>query len=367
MSLFFRLDTDGHQSPVQLEHLFAGPQRSACWLIGGGPSLDALPCNAIANSPLPKMCVNLAGTRKLRPTFWTSYDPTARFHRSIYLDPSVLKFVHRRRAMDLVPETTFKVCDCPGVVFFDRDSHRQYANLLSPTATGIVDWSDTMVQAIDILYRLGFRTVYFAGCELRVQPAAEHVQRAKENGVEPRPHELLADFLRRCAERGVTADELERLAPLPQYHFDEHKPFAAAVQTDQHYFRIAQSLRLSRSCLVRHGMELISVTPGSRLNDYFPFRAVKDVLRDVRDAVGDPDHESATGCYTRKQPVWTKDLGPMRDVLAPGESLGVERPKRRAPAVHLLKSTSDIPRTELLIEDEGWKSVEDALARAMGL
>ena len=57
--------------------------------------------------------------------------------------------------MDLVPETTFKVCECPGVVFFDRDAQRGFADFLPPMPAGIVDWNDTFVQAIEIAYRLG--------------------------------------------------------------------------------------------------------------------------------------------------------------------------------------------------------------------
>lgn len=368
-SLFFRLDTDRRAIPAPLENLFAGPQPSACWLIGGGPSLDELPCDEIARSPIPKMAINLAGTKKLRPDFWTAYDPTVRFQRSIYLDPGVLKFVHRRRAMDLVPETTFKVCECPGVVFFDRDPQRSFSNLLSPGALGIIDWADTMVQAIDILYRLGFRTIYLAGCELRVRPSAEQLARASQAGYEVRPHELLAEFIERCAEHGVSRTELEAASDWRQYHFDERKSLSAAVQTDQHYFRIAQCLRLSRSCLVRHGVELISVTPDSRLNDYFPYCSVNDVLQDIRAAVGDPDRERTRGCYTQTVDRWPKEWGPMRDVpapcrvLAPGESPGAGRFHRRPCRQRHPKSSkiSDVSRrrqtTELLIEDEGWCAV----------
>ena len=119
-SLFARLETDGNETAMRLEDLYAGPQPSACWLIGGGPSLSMLPTRRIAASALPKMSINLAGIRLLRPNFWTSYDPTARFHRSIYLDPGITKFVHRRRAMEIVPNSTFKVCECPNVLVFDR-------------------------------------------------------------------------------------------------------------------------------------------------------------------------------------------------------------------------------------------------------
>ena len=106
-SPFFRLETDGTKAAGIPQDAFAGPGRTACWIIGGGPSLTEMPCAEIAASPAPNFGVNLAGTGTLRTNLWTSYDPSARFHRSVYLDASIVKFVHRRRAMDLVPETTF--------------------------------------------------------------------------------------------------------------------------------------------------------------------------------------------------------------------------------------------------------------------
>jgi len=74
-TVFYRLNTDQTELPVPLENLYAGPTPSACWLIGGGPSLRQLPVDHIRDSPIPRMCINLSGSRLLRPTFWTSYDP----------------------------------------------------------------------------------------------------------------------------------------------------------------------------------------------------------------------------------------------------------------------------------------------------
>ncbi len=345
MSFFYRMNTDQDRLPVQLEGLYAGPQASTCWLIGGGPSLATLDVAAIAASPAPKMAINLGGARLLRPNFWTAYDPTVRFHRSIYLDPGILKFVHRRRAMDLVPETTFKVCESPGVLHFDRDSGRPFARMLDQQATGILDWADSLVQSIDILYRLGFRRVLLAGCELRVQPSAAQIELAKSRGLDAHPLETLAEFVQRCRTKGLSQQALAQVDGPTQYHFDEAKPFAAAIQTDQHYFRIVQALRLSRACLVQHGMELISVTPESRLNDYFPFQTVAEACDHITQAVGTPASEPTRGLYTQQVQRWSTTLGPMRDVKPPLWSPGtISRTTPAGPVVQ--------------VEEEGWSPVE---------
>lgn len=350
MSLFFRLHSDRTQSAAALEDTFAGTTKSACWLIGGGPSLSRLPYAAIRNSPLPKMCINLAGTRLLRPTFWTSYDPSVRFHRSVYLDPGIMKFVHRRRAMDVVPETTFKVCDCPNTYFFERDGQRGFADFVSARHERIVDWADSMVQAIDILYRLGFRVLYLAGCEMRVRPSREQLAHAAAKGVLYRPHELLQDFVERCAAAGITAEALDTVAPCPIYHFAETKPLKSAANTDHHYFRIAQYLRLSRRAMAMGGLQLISVTPHSRLNDYFPYVPVRKVLQRIAREVGDPANEPVQGQYQQTSPRTETRRGPMRDYRPhhwpPAENVARPRTKRDSGKVE------PSPR-EFLIEAEG--------------
>ena len=313
MTLFYRLTTDGRRIDVPLEETFAGASPSPCWLLGGGPSLAKLPVAEIAASPVPKLAINLAGTRLMRPTFWTSYDPSARFHRSIYLDPGIMKLVHRRRSMDLVPETTVKVCDCPNTYFFDRDGSRGFADLLAPQPKGIVDWADSMVQGIEILYRLGFRVIYLAGCEMFARPSREQLRRAAEHGVRYRPRQLLTDFLGDCERAGLSAEELDRLEPAPLYHFDEYKPFRSTVQTDFHYFRVTQYLRLSRRSMSIAGLQLVSVTPHSRLNDHFPYLPARRVLRSLRQTIGDPEREPVRGLYHQRGPRNIRPLGPMRD------------------------------------------------------
>ncbi len=232
-SLFARLETDGNETAMRLEDLYAGPQPSACWLIGGGPSLSMLPTRRIAASALPKMSINLAGIRLLRPNFWTSYDPTARFHRSIYLDPGITKFVHRRRAMEIVPNSTFKVCECPNVLVFDRQK-RGYSEFVSPLATGILDWADSLVQAIDLLYRLGFRIIYLAGCEMQIRLSPQQKNFARNRGIEHDSRLPLKHFMRQCKRGGIASQDFDRIPGPSQYHFDDRKPFAAAVQTDWH-------------------------------------------------------------------------------------------------------------------------------------
>ncbi len=372
--MFYRLCPDGSRRELDLTGAYAGPARSPCWIIGGGPSLAQLPTGDIAASPAPKFAINLAGHGLLRPDFWTSYDPTARFHRSIYLDASITKFVHRCRAMDLVPGTTFKVCESPATLFFDRDPQRGYHDFpggsaawkrpegqaaSTGSANAITDWQDSLIQALEIAWRLGFRTLYLAGCEMCIRPSPEQIEQANSLQVTYRDREPLRDFYERCRQRGLTAQALAAEVPPGQYHFDEAKPLAAAVQTDLHYFRVAQSLRLSRQAMALAGLELISVTPESRLNDYFEYRPVDAALEEVRRLVGDPATESTRGMYAPRSPVPAAHLAPMRDLPphnwtrsptppAPAAPPDAARPGRRD---RLRQAVADLPEIAVPLAD----------------
>lgn len=326
MSLFFSLGTDRVERGIDLRDRFGGPFPSACWLIGGGPSLLKLSKDEVVNSPIPKMGINLAGSRIFRPNFWTSYDPTARFHRSVYLDAGIMKFVHRRRAMDLVPGTTFKVCDCPNLYFFDRDTKRSFDNFVSSSHQKIIDWADSMIQAIDILFQLGFRRIYLAGCEMRIAPSEAQIEAAEKKGIRWEETGRMKKFLKEAEEAGLSSEELDRMPAALQYHFGESKPIQAAANTDEHYFRISQYLRLSRRSMSRAGLELISVTPNSRLNDYFEFMSVEEVASRETLKIGDPASEKTVGNYRGTKDSNSPEFGPMFDFSAPDFSK-TSRPK----------------------------------------
>jgi glycosyltransferase involved in cell wall biosynthesis len=72
------------------------------------------------------------------------------------------------------------------------------------------------------------------------------------------PGELLGDFVKRCELVGMPRDQIEELATSSQYHFAEEKSLTATIQTDFHYFRVAQSLRLARRSLALSGLKIFS-------------------------------------------------------------------------------------------------------------
>ena len=314
--MFFRLSTDQTRQPIDLQNLFAGPHGSTCWIVGGGPSLTDLPLEEIDRSPAPKLAVNLAGVKRLRPDVWTAYDPTARFHRSTYLDGRILKLLPRFRASDLVPETTFKVSDCPAVAFFDLEG-RGYHDAVQAGQKRVLDWADSLVMALDIAFRLGFRRLLLAGCDMQVRPSEEQRALARRAGVTDDPLESLGAFVRRCREAGLTTEQLQRCRPPAVYHFDETKDLNTAVSTDAHYDRITQALRQSRRTFATAGLQIVSVTPDSRLNDHFPYRPAADAAAELFRQCGDVRRETERGRYHTTGPRLPDGVGPMYDAPPP--------------------------------------------------
>lgn len=326
--LFFLATTDGTPTDATavLENSYAGVDPAACWLVGSGPSLLDSPVEHIAASPAVKIGINFSGrgpdgtTPRIIPDIWTSFDPTSRFHRSIFLDPRITKFLKADKQKDLIPGTTIKACDCPATYFF-RNETRGYGDFLDPKSGRILNALDSFIQALDIGYRLGFRRFFCVGADFIVRPSESQAELARSRGVDydhrgrvlvtkdtdPKLHyrsDRLSDFVDECVrrfggkDRRAVIEELESAGREQQYSFSETKPLAAAIHADSHYWERVQYLRLARRNLSIHGVSLVSCSPNSRLSDWFPSRDPLAVCDELRNACGDPRNERTVGRYS---------------------------------------------------------------------
>ena len=326
--LFFRASTDGTatDATAALENLYAGNDPTACWLVGSGPSILGAPVEQIAASPVVKIGVNFSGrgpdgtAPRITPDIWTSFDPTSRFHRSIFLNPRITKFLKADKQKDLIPGTTFKACDCPATYFF-RSETRGYGDFLDSRSDRILNALDSFIQALDIGYRLGFRRFFCVGADFIIRPSDAQVSLAVSCGIDfdetsgvlvtkdadPKLHyrsDRLVDFVDECIrkfggkDRRAVIEELESAGREQQYSFSETKPLAAAIHADSHYWERVQYLRLARRNLSLRGVSLGSCSPGSRLNDWFSFREPLTVCDEMTAACGDPREERTVGRYS---------------------------------------------------------------------
>lgn len=347
--MFKRVATDGTVSDCSfLCDSYAGTEPSSVWIVGSGPSLTQDVADQIKKSGAPVCCINLGGRAEdgeeplVTPDIFVAWDVVVQYPRSVFLNPRITKFLIYHRRGDLLPGGTEKACDCPNTYFVDTET-RGYADFLDPQAKRANHSRDTLILAIDILFRLGFRKMYLAGTDMIIRPSAAQIQTALAQESEKFPVEYkdglvkhflkpdpkskfvwsdrLQDFRDACERAGVAASpdavcaKMEEVERESQYRCGEQKEFKAAVNTDLHYWTVTQMLRQSRRCLSLHGVRLVSCTRDSRLNDYFPYQPAATVASEILGEVGDPKSETCKGRLTgqvdRANIPYNVDLAPV--------------------------------------------------------
>ncbi|MEZ6047058.1 MAG: hypothetical protein R3C11_16040, partial [Planctomycetaceae bacterium] len=128
------------------------------------------------------------------------------------------------------------------------------------------------------------------------------------------------------------------------------KSLQAAANAEMHYFRIAQYLRLSRRAMSLAGLQLISVSPVSRLNDYFPVMSLEEAVQEIKADVGDPAQEQTEGLYRQLSDRRAAFWGPMHDYRPPVNP----NDRREKPDIDALNAGK-----EFLVEQEGFDPVRN--------
>lgn len=296
--LFYRMDimkkrTDATQI---LKNSMSGTEKQTCVILGAGPvSNPERTAEVIKDIGVPVFACNMAGRDSdgrwwLKPNYWTYFDPTVRFPGYVFNDPTIMKFVRTGKDRDIVPESDgYKVCDSPNTYFVDSE-YRDFTDYIKDSDTHINSSGDTMIQAIDIAYQLGYRRLIMMGCPLAVRPSLVQIEYAISLGVKydngfvhriKKPiqksdtgvrSDLLKDFIDEVADMGFSSNlgidpatvqqineakkTLSELDREQQYHFGEVKDLNAAIRTDLHYFERVQQLRMSRKCFNELGLDI---------------------------------------------------------------------------------------------------------------
>ena len=155
--------------PLWLGNIYRG--RSA-FLIGGGPSFAFLHYAKLRQPGILTMAMNNA-VKTFRPHLWVSVDAPDHFLRSIWLDPTIMKFVpffHGGKYIFNSDEWKFtgvRVGDCPNVVYFKQNDRFRADQFLTEDC---LNWGNSkehggglsvMLPAIRILFILGIRPVSY--------------------------------------------------------------------------------------------------------------------------------------------------------------------------------------------------------------
>jgi len=231
--MFFRFDK-GARIPVDLDNMFS----ESCFIAGGAPSL--LKENLELLKQPGVIVISMNNTASIVPTdIMVSADKTKCYSPRILLDPKIMKFSMISRRDLFVGNKKMK--ELPNMYFYGAtEKHFNVHNFLSPYRD--IWWiKNVMPITLQIAYRLGFRRVYLIGCGFKISKEEQYSYKMK---------------------------------------LDDHQ-----VNYNQRtYNSFVEKMKLMKPHFKEKGFEVISSTPNSLLNEFFPFvpfeDAVKEILKD---------------------------------------------------------------------------------------
>jgi len=228
--MFYRFTKSGLRIPVDLDDIYSG----SCFLAGGSPALLKENLSLLSQPGIMTMSMN--NTASIVPSsLWVGGDKPLCYSPKILLDPRLLHFAIISRRDFEVGGTPWK--HCPNTYFFGTNDNFTLGDLLKPHRD-FVWWKNTFYIALQILYRLGFRKIYLIGCEFNIEKDHQYAYGAKLGEEE-------VTWNKRTYNAVVA--NMKHLKP----HFEE--------------------------C----GIEIISATPNSKLNDIYKVMSFDDAVKDV--------------------------------------------------------------------------------------
>lgn len=292
---FYRVNADGERTYIELENLYCGYEPRAVFIIGNGPTIKEAPVEAINNSPIPVFGLNFAteNTTGIRLDFWSAYDCLERYETETILNPRVIKFLPKWRETNFI-HSAIVGAQIENAFFFEL-GYRNFENLFDLSSDRILDVNNTVPQAIDICFRLGFRKLYLIGLDNWIQPTREQIEFAAKEGVEydgvfvkmsKKYHEQeysdkLIDFAKELERKtgkswddvchslgllkGEKTDHAKKLGDLKEKQ-SVSKEFATLANIDSHYWKCCQLYRQAACNMARNGVEIISCMKNSRWN-----------------------------------------------------------------------------------------------------
>lgn len=162
--MFYRYTKSGARIPVDMDGLY---ENESVFLLGGSPKLRELPLELLRKPGIVTLAVNNVPCYFERPNLWVCADKPHCFSPHIYSDPAITKFTMISRREIEVPGTGTKIRQFPNMYFFGAREGFNFRNFLDPHRD-LVWWRSVFPIALQLAFRLGFRTVYLAGCSFNM-------------------------------------------------------------------------------------------------------------------------------------------------------------------------------------------------------
>lgn len=223
---------------IDLDNLYQG----ACVLVGGGPHhievLDQLKDDRLLTLALNNTAVSF------RPTMWIGLDGADNYSKSILKNPTIMKFTKLSRMGCLIDGSKWRTM--PNTYFFpDRTESNMKGFFMRGKYLGW--WKSGFTGALQLLYRLGFNTVYTVGCGFKISAT-------------------------------------------DQYGFPSNLTDEQVAYNQRTYDMTLRQMRELQPMAIEANFQLISCTPDSALNDIVPYRPFDEVFNEMVSRV--PAHDS---------------------------------------------------------------------------
>jgi len=165
--MYYKFYSDTRKKEIDLDDLYAG---QSCFLLGGAPSLKDYNLDFLNGPGIISMGINNVPAI-IRTNFWVGGDKPRCYDPSILYDISILKFANygkRFEQINGVPWTNY-----PATLFYPCKDDVPVSEFMH-SGRDISWWKNTWFIAIQILWRLGFHTIYTLGADFYMTKSKQY-------------------------------------------------------------------------------------------------------------------------------------------------------------------------------------------------
>ena len=239
--MFYRFTPDSRRKCIDLKDTYSG----TIFLCGGHPSLNQEPLDLLYKPGIVTMAMNNTGT-VFKPNLWVCADKAMCYSGSIIEDPSIQKFPRLLYQDDIIHETPLKRWKhMPNTYFYGVSEDFKYHQILE-TSSLFVWWKNVFMIAVQLCHHLGFRKVYCCGTAFKI-PDEKH------------------------------------------YAYDVNlSPTQVDYNKRTYHNALGNFVRCQRF-LEQGGMEFISCTPDSSINNHIPYIPFTEAIEQTRAKLPEPN------------------------------------------------------------------------------
>jgi hypothetical protein len=261
--------------PIQLKNIY---KDAHCFLIGSGPSLLNEDLSFLSERGILSMGMNNVAAKNIKPNLWTCFDNPKCFHESIWLDPSIMKFVPEKEYSNpfilkgkISPYPVKECSNTFGINTAAGYDHKRFLDFPfcqfgldpgKPCSIGLTGQRSVFYVALKLLFILGIKNVYLVGCDFWM----EHDP--KQSGL------------------GKT------------YAFEQYKWKGGCFNNNQAYIIMNKRLNATNKHFADKGFTIINCTKDSKLSA-FPYCLLQETVSKIQELF--PKKISTQGYYGGKE------------------------------------------------------------------